>query len=1202
MLLLPTMTLLFASPAAVRAEPLPGAERAPTQQTTIVRSIESSTDDAEQTLVVTLDNEELTLGAVGLFGSSAVGLRFTDIAIPQGATIDQATLMLKSGSQSFGSENVTIRGHAVANSPTFSENDGPSNRQHLVTGAYTAWSLTDWSDGSLVQSPDLSGIIQELVSRSDWLEGNAISLLLSSDGLLIGASRRIEAIDSGTGGEAQLTITYSAPLIDADLIATELYLGGEFQPLGYPDLVVTSVETNQPGYPLNSMYTTTVVIMNLGAADSGPFEVTGQIGRRRDGEPALTWGLGGPPFLNGLGVDVIPGETFLIESVANLGPGEMTTVVSSERSLTADVFTDRHPHDAPLWAFNALLPPWGQVFLKASASAVANESSTDNNTSVTSFIYPNYPEDPAGNYDPNQDADGDGFYPPEDCDDSNPFVHPEQEEIVNDSIDNDCQGGDFTSCHIPGWDTCDDYWAPESDVDGDGWTPQDGDCNPGDADIHPGAIEEDNDLDDDCDSLVDEGFDFPDPGAFQCEDLDGDGWGCGSPDCEPLLGVVNPGANEVLDGIDNDCDGFVDEGSLVPDWTITFFELDRRDSDCIYNPSWHSGPEPPSLCGIQATYEVANLGDSLGPNEIPALLEQVRIMDLAGREYPSFAPYYAFPSQAYAEYMACAPAGLIASIPGGMLGEENTTNNLSLFYLDEHTRDLDIVHDGVVISYPFQTIPSLLQEYLRIRGLGEVQGSCPPRVFFWNYSIQLKILVEGEQIFLRDYVEQQSMASGGVAVGQQGVVYLFPERPGNNDAIRIEILLNGDERFDEDPSNNLCVIDLTYDRNAPPIGAYFDSNMSLRMNDRLDLVDSEGCGVVTIEHGYTAWGSALTGGPVIQLTFVVGLMVVLGAGSAGGGILAGQIAQRFGVAGAGRVLSAVAGALLGGAVLVAASIGIASIGGASDADLSVPSQYVEPDSDNLAGLILASDEVEVPLCDLMVASSMEAALDTEGVAEDIVLNLQDTGEYAFPADSFFQVTLWDGEGNPAAVLTTEEASLSLASEGLFPEIGTTLFWQVVMEAPDPEGGDQDVPLCLPMIRAFNIEGTTEDVVIEEPDEPEPIVTPTEPSDTTPPSVKAMSAVPNPTLTTVPVTISATIADESGVASTALYYQVGKGDVEYGGEMLHYGGGQYSLQIGPLVPAGTYNYYIVAADTLGNATCTVASLGSCPSGSFVVNVP
>ena len=106
----------------------------------------------------------------------------------------------------------------------------------------------------------------------------------------------------------------------------------------------------------------------------------------------------------------------------------------------------------------------------------------------------------------------------------------------------------------------------------EGWVDNDDDCDDGDAAINPDADELCNELDDDCDGLVDE--DAIDAVALH---LDADGDGYGDPDeivmaCEPGEGVVedgtdcddadpetHPGAPERCDGADNDCDGEIDE-------------------------------------------------------------------------------------------------------------------------------------------------------------------------------------------------------------------------------------------------------------------------------------------------------------------------------------------------------------------------------------------------------------------------------------------------------------------------------------------------------------------------------------------------------------------------------------------------------------------------------------------------------------------
>ena len=120
--------------------------------------------------------------------------------------------------------------------------------------------------------------------------------------------------------------------------------------------------------------------------------------------------------------------------------------------------------------------------------------------------------------------------------------------------------------------------------------------------------------------------------------------------------------------------------------------------------------------------------------------------------------------------------------------------------------------------------------------------------------------------------------------------------------------------------------------------------------------------------------------------------------------------------------------------------------------------------------------------------------------------------------------------------------------------------------------------------------------------PPTATTPPKVSDTSGPKVGGANAAPNPTLTTSPVTISATISDGSGVASATVYYGTSKGGYQSAGQMSPGGGGAYSLTIGPLTPAGTYSFRILAVDSLGNSNCSTGNLDACPGGSFGVNIP
>ena len=217
----------------------------------------------------------------------------------------------------------------------------------------------------------------------------------------------------------------------------------------------------------------------------------------------------------------------------------------------------------------------------------------------------------------------------DDCDDLNAAVHPGATEDCQDGIDNDCDGktdSDDPDCT----ENC-------TDMDGDGYGVGGGclleDCNDEDPTTYPGAPEFCNEIDDDCDGVVDDS-------AVDCLpfwlDADGDTYGAdgGSDclcaamgdysatrdgDCNDSAAEVHPAAAEVCDDeLDNDCDGQVD--------------CDDRD-DCFGDPACPSEPidifEPLQACSGGG----CSVGGTAQTNET------VRIRDL--HVNPDFGQYTA---------------------------------------------------------------------------------------------------------------------------------------------------------------------------------------------------------------------------------------------------------------------------------------------------------------------------------------------------------------------------------------------------------------------------------------------------------------------------------------------------------------------------------------------------------------------------------
>ncbi|NOY24344.1 MAG: sialidase, partial [Oligoflexia bacterium] len=189
------------------------------------------------------------------------------------------------------------------------------------------------------------------------------------------------------------------------------------------------------------------------------------------------------------------------------------------------------------------------------------------------------------------DNDGDGYDSDVDCNDSDASVNPGGLEVC-DGIDNDCDGEideDVSTTFYADADG-DSYGDPDTPAEAcslpAGYVSAGTDCNDDDAEVYPGAVEVCNEIDDDCDGDVDE-----DVTDTYLADADGDGFGdadawvdaCEAPegyvadpgddtliDCDDTTDAVWPGAPEVCDELDNDCDGEVDEGVT----TIYYADLD----------------------------------------------------------------------------------------------------------------------------------------------------------------------------------------------------------------------------------------------------------------------------------------------------------------------------------------------------------------------------------------------------------------------------------------------------------------------------------------------------------------------------------------------------------------------------------------------------------------------------------------------------
>lgn len=203
-----------------------------------------------------------------------------------------------------------------------------------------------------------------------------------------------------------------------------------------------------------------------------------------------------------------------------------------------------------------------------------------------------------------RDQDGDGYGDPtdsqtgalapfgyvendEDCDDDDPDIHPGVTEIC-DLVDNNCDGiidEDFTT-----------EWYADSDEDGyaggeptvsclqpPGLVADTSDCNDGDATIHPDASEVCNGIDDDCDGTLDEGY----PGRDWYQDYDNDKWGSDEVHINACQPPPNTGIWLSRGGDCNDQDSLINPSAQELCDHIDNDCNDQVDDDAIDQPTWY---------------------------------------------------------------------------------------------------------------------------------------------------------------------------------------------------------------------------------------------------------------------------------------------------------------------------------------------------------------------------------------------------------------------------------------------------------------------------------------------------------------------------------------------------------------------------------------------------------------------------------------
>jgi len=176
--------------------------------TTVEKRVVAGSDDAEQRTTGATDvgSSDLELTTDGS-RQQIIGLRFTALAIPAGATITSAYVQFTADEVSTGASSMAIRAEAVDNAPTYTKTSN-SVTSRATTAASVPWSPPDWPTVNAAttaqRTPDLSSLVQAVVSRPGWQGGNALALQISGTG-----RRTADAFDGGAAVAPLLHVEFT---------------------------------------------------------------------------------------------------------------------------------------------------------------------------------------------------------------------------------------------------------------------------------------------------------------------------------------------------------------------------------------------------------------------------------------------------------------------------------------------------------------------------------------------------------------------------------------------------------------------------------------------------------------------------------------------------------------------------------------------------------------------------------------------------------------------------------------------------------------------------------------------------------------------------------------------------------------------------------------------------------------------------------
>ncbi|MCB0738038.1 MAG: hypothetical protein KDC92_11035, partial [Bacteroidetes bacterium] len=169
----------------------------PSYSESISVSVGQSGGDAEGTTSANIDDIDLD------FAQEQVAIQFSNVNIPQGATITSAYIEFTAEGSKSGTYSFTVNGIDQNNTQAFTAGQSLNGLSKTSASAIMSGS-TDWTIDQKYNSPSLVSIVQEIVNRGGWIANNGMGFIFS----LGTGDRDAYSFDNASSKAPKLVVEY----------------------------------------------------------------------------------------------------------------------------------------------------------------------------------------------------------------------------------------------------------------------------------------------------------------------------------------------------------------------------------------------------------------------------------------------------------------------------------------------------------------------------------------------------------------------------------------------------------------------------------------------------------------------------------------------------------------------------------------------------------------------------------------------------------------------------------------------------------------------------------------------------------------------------------------------------------------------------------------------------------------------------------